>query len=79
VQLLKSGAAVTARRRVTSNSLGCKQAFDPVEVLGLLGDQPLALAPRPPTVLVRWQRRVHHRADPALATPECRQGAQEHV
>jgi hypothetical protein len=66
-QLVEPLAPPAPQGLVVADSLREEQPLDPVDVLDALGDQRLAFAADPPSVLLLGCRRPDHRANPGLA------------
>jgi hypothetical protein len=60
------------------NSLTGEQAFDAVDVLHTLGNQPLALAVSPPGILPLERGHLNHPAGSLVATPPSHERPQQH-
>jgi hypothetical protein len=58
--------------------LGREQAFDPVDVLNALGDEPLAFTVGPACVLALHRGYLNHVAGSAIAAAPCDQSPQQH-
>ena len=76
-ELLEPFTSVATQRLISSDALRKEQTFDPVDMLGALDDQDLALATDAPAIFVLDAGLSDHRTDAWLASLVGEQGADQ--